>query len=106
MVNSIYLTIMHETGHTLRLQRLAVPSNIMSCNHMPRTINARQAALAMFAATFIGLGYPEAIKHTSWFMNHADVRPYAVSRPPMRKRSQQCRCSPRQWHSASRTRRR
>ena len=55
LVNSTYLTIVHEVGHALGLKHVPVSGNIMSYQYMPGVVDAWKPTMSLFVATFLGL---------------------------------------------------
>ena len=55
-VDSTYLTVLHELGHALGLNHVAVSGNIMSYNYMPRMEGVWKAPLSMLGVSLGTLG--------------------------------------------------
>lgn len=56
MVDSTYLTILHEIGHALGLYHVPIAGNIMSYNYMPRMMSIWNAPLSMLSLSLTMLG--------------------------------------------------
>ncbi len=81
LVNSTFVTILHELGHAIGLAHVPVSGNIMSYHYMPGVGEAWEVPLALaLSAAIHGQtdADPNTVSQLPFVSRHADITPYMV----------------------------